>query len=201
MERDYTKNNRKFRSLSTLEALNERVLAYMARNVDIVTEAERRLGKNPGLNDVFRDIINLYEEASSKYYVPKRKHYEWGFFRSFWPAAILMNRKLDRNDPDTRSWLYVFGIIAIGCIVVVFCSVCFFVASIWRNLILGAQYEKVSIGAIDLVTETGLAVLVLLAHGLTVLHFLNKTITGMFYFSIDYKRNRSRRTEVDVSGL
>lgn len=195
VERDYTKDDRKFHSLSKLEALNERVLAFDARHRDVVGETWDAIGKSPALADVFQNIITTYDEASTNFYAT-RKHYEWGFFRSLWPAAVLLDRRLDREDPSTRSWFEAVTIIAVGCVVVVFFSICFFVASIWRNLILGSQYKKLSIGAIDLVTETGLAILVLLCHALLVIHFLNRTIRGMFYFDMS-----TARSEVDVDKL
>jgi len=195
VERDYTKDDRFFPSLASLQALNERVLAFDARTRDVVGDVWDKNEKRPSLADVFQHIIDTYDEASHRFYRNK-KHYEWGFFRSLWPAAVLVDTRLDWHEPKTRSWLCVFAILLAGCIVVLFCSVCFFVASIWRNVLLGAQYRISNFGV---VTETGLAIVVLLCHFLVVVFFLNRTIRGMFYFDIRYSEVDKKLSKDDVT--
>jgi len=194
VERDYKKGldeNEHARSgdlpcLSTLKALNERVLCYDARNRDIVGNAMEELGRAPKLDDILQNIIDTYAEASEMFYT-KKKHYSWGFFRSLWPAAVLVDKRLDRDDPKTRSWLATFLIVAVGSLVVSFFSTCFFISSIYRNIKLGYEHhaELTSVGPLSyVVTESALGNFVLSVHAFYVLYFVHKTIRGMFYFEI-----------------
>lgn len=172
--------------LSTLKALNERVLCYEARNRDIVGSTMENLGRAPKLDDILRNILETYSESSKMFYT-RKKHNAWGFFRSLWPAAVLVDKRLDSGDPKTRSWLITFGIIAFGSILVSFFSICFFLSSIYRNIKLGYKYHgELSTSGIGsyVVTETALGNLVLSAHAFYVLFFIHKTIRGMFYFEI-----------------
>jgi hypothetical protein len=193
VERDYSKNDRTLPTLSEMQAMNERILAFYCRKCDVIGDCCDAINKDPDLDDLIQFLIDNYEKASEKFYNTKR-HYSWGFFRSLWPAAVLVDRRLDWNEPKTRSWLYTVGILLCGCSVVLFCSMCFFIASIWRNVLLSQAYMPAKIIEIDVVTETGLAITVLAVHALMVILFLHRTIKGMFYFDI-------RAREVDVSQL
>lgn len=183
-ERLYNKDCNRLLALADFAVLNERVLAYDARKRDIVGDCLKELNKAPSIDEIFKHITDNYGEASARFY-STRKHYGWGFFRSLWPAAVLMDRRLDRQEPKTRSWLYVCGILGAGCVVVLFCSMCFFIQSIWRNLLLAKYYKSKEIAfGFSVVTETGLAVVVLLGHLFIVMSFFHLAFRGMFYFEI-----------------
>lgn len=172
--------------LSTLKALQERVLCFDARNRDIVGNAREELGRAPKLDDIMQNIIDTYDEASKLFYT-RKKHRRWGFFRSLWPAAVLVDKRLDRQDPKTRSFLTTFGIVSVGSILVSFFSSCFFISSIYRNISLGYEHhaELSTSGPFSfVVTETALGNFVLSVHAFYVLYFVHKTIRGMFYFEM-----------------
>jgi hypothetical protein len=199
-ERDYTKDDRKFHSLAKMKALNERILAFDARHRDVVGDvwdlnAARGNDKRPSLDDVFENLLSTYDKAAKTFYDTK-KHYSWGFFRSLWPGAVLVDYRLDWHEPKTRSWLIVYTLLISGGCLVSFCSMCFFVASIWRLLLLGESYTVQGAGAgIFFPTQHLLAIVVLLFHAVLVMYFLNCTIRGMFYFEV------SRSSEIDVNRL
>lgn len=190
-ERDYNKDDRSFKFLSKCQAMNERVLAFDARHRDVVGSVRDEIGEKPALSDIFENLIKTYDEASERFYTT-RKHYGWGFFRSLWPAALLVDRRLNFEDPKTRSWLFVFLTFMVITTVVLAFSICFFTASIYRNFHIGWLHQQKSPSA-DTVTETLLANAVLLVHALLVIFFVHRAIRGMFYFEI-----HTGQVEVDL---
>jgi len=181
-ERDYDKDDRTLKFLSKLEAMNERVLAFDARNRDVVGSIKEEIGRAPALSDIFENLIKTYDEAAERFYTT-RKHFGWGFFRSLWPAALLVDRRLNFEDPKTRSWLYAFLAFIVISLVVSLFSIGFFVASIYRNFHIGWLHQQKNPSA-DMVTETLLANAVLLCHLGLVIFFAHRAIRGMFYFEI-----------------
>jgi hypothetical protein len=184
-------------SLSKLQALDERVLCFDARHRDIVGDVMEEFGRAPKLDDIMQNIIDTYDQASENFFT-NRRHKKWGFFRALWPAAVLVDRRLDRNDPKTWSWLIIFGMITVGSIVVSFFSICFFISSIYRNMLLGRKYQAkwtLSTPYGNVVTETVLGNIVLSVHAFQLLYFVHKTIFGMYYFEI-----KTRVTYIECTG-
>jgi len=205
VERDYRKGlddehhvrSGSLPSLSKLQALDERVLCFDARHRDIVGDVMEQFGRAPKLEDILQNILDTYEQASENFF-DNRRHKKWGFFRSLWPAAVLVDKRLDRNDPRTRSWLIIFGIISVGIMVVFLFSMCFFISSIYRNILLGRKYQakwSISTPYGNVVTETVLGNIVLSVHALQLLYFVHKTIRGLFYYSIKHSV-----TYIDATG-
>jgi len=164
--------------------MDERVLAYDASHRDVVGSIKEEIGKAPALNDIFENLIKTYDEASERFHKMKQKDGIWGFFRSLWPAALLVDKRIDFSDPKTRSWLFVFfTFVAMSLVVSVF-SICFFIASIYRNFHIGWLYQQKHPEA-DAVTETWLANTVVLCHAVLVFYFGHCSLRGMFYFEIN----------------
>lgn len=184
IERDYTKENRKFHTLGEMKAIYERVACWDARHRDVIGEVmDANGGKPPPLRKVIQNIIDNYENAAADFYSVKT-HFQWGFFRSLWPAALLLDhRRLDWQDQETRHWLVVITVVLAGCLVVSFISLCFFVAAAYRNISI-AFLADIDVKYHGFVSETILANVVLVAHALIVLYFLHRTYNGMFHFEI-----------------
>merc|ERR1719181_868930 len=96
--------------------MNERVLSFDARHRDVVGDCERRTGKAPTLFDVVCNMIDNYSSAHSIW--ERRVHHNWGLFKSLWPASVLLDVRLDRQDPETWEWIKVFGVLGGGCSIV-----------------------------------------------------------------------------------
>lgn len=183
IERDYSKDDRNFRTLGDMKAIYERVACWDARHRDVVGEVTDQLGRPPPLSAVMENLITNYDSAAEDFYGAKT-HFEWGFFRSLWPAALLVDhRRLDWNDRDTRHWLIVVTMILVGSLFTSFVSLCFFVSATYRNISIAFLADK-DIKHHGFVSETMLANAVLLAHALIVLYFLHCAYHGMFHFEI-----------------
>jgi hypothetical protein len=181
-ERDYNKDDRTLKFTSKLQAMNERVIAFDARKRDVIGDVGEDLGRAPKLDDIFASLIETYDEAAERFYSAKR-HYRWGLFRSLWPASLLVDRRLDFQDPKTRSWMLAIMTYFSICSVVAVGSTCFFVASIYRNFHMGWLHQNTSPEDYT-VTETLLANAVLMIHAFLLIFFFHRAIRGMFYFEI-----------------
>jgi len=184
-EQDYTKTKRGCPWLAKIQVMNERVLAFDARQRDIVGEAQADVGKAPSIQDVMQNIINHYDVVNASWQT--RTHRGWGLTRSMWPASLLLDRRLDSNDADTRAWLYVFAILSSGCIIVSIFSIylLYFCTSenAWPAFLLDLHMLFAG-DAKSIDTEALLANVVLVFHGLLIGRFIYSTINGMFYLKV-----------------
>jgi hypothetical protein len=161
--------------LSTIRVLNERVLAFDVRHRDVVGAAQvSKGGKNPTLDDVVNVLIDNFMSAEQAW--GRRVHREWGLFRSMWTGAVLLDRRLDRQDPETWSWISAFAVLGVGCLVV---SALSLYLLFFRMLFTGALESLITLN-----TEVLLGDAVLIFHGLLVTVFLYRTIRNMFYFAV-----------------
>jgi hypothetical protein len=113
IEREYTRSQRDCPWLTELLIANERVFAYDIRQRDVVGETLASIGKAPTIRDVMENLSAHYEDAHAMWLA--QHHNPWGLLRALWPAAALVDRRLDRNDRETRTWLIVFCILMVGC--------------------------------------------------------------------------------------
>lgn len=185
VEEDYTKNNRKCPWLTKIEVLNERVLAFDARHRDVVGSVKAKLGQAPTIREVVQSIIDNYDRAHKVWQV--RMHRGWGLFRSMWLASVLLDRRLDRHDPETRAWLTVFTILGSGCLAASMCSLYLLFMCTdehsWQGFFL--MIKLLVTGDLAMIdTESMLANAVLLLHGLLIVVFIYRTICSMFYFKM-----------------
>merc|ERR1719401_295900 len=100
VEQDYTKADRRCPWFTTVQAVNERVLAYDVRHRDVVGHAQASKQAPPTIKDIITNLTDNYERAHRSW--QKRKYLRWGLFRSMWPAAVLVDKRLDTKDKDTR---------------------------------------------------------------------------------------------------
>jgi len=184
VEQDYTKFDRNCPWLAKLQGMNERVFAFDARHRDVVGLTMEKLGKAPNINDIVTNIIENYDHAYR--FWEQRQHRGWGLFRSMWPASVLVDQRLDRQDPETRAWLFVFPTMLGGCAVVsVFSLYTLFLDSEHGWVGFSHVVHAIVNGTMkEIDTESGLANLVLLFHGAVIVIFLYRTIKNMFYFAI-----------------
>lgn len=176
---DGTENQRHCIWLTNIFAMNERVLAFDARHRDVIGAAYVEVGKAPTIQDVIKNIIEHYDKSHETW--SKRKHRSWGLFRSMWPSALLLDRRLDWQDSDTRAWLIAFVILVIGCALASCISIIVFftyggVFSLIR-MVFSGKIERVD-------TETMLDHVVLVCHGLLILSFLHRAARNMHYHAV-----------------
>merc|ERR1719305_1675648 len=93
--------------------MKERVIAFDVRHRDVYADTLTEVGRSPTLEDIYQNILKNYGAAREVWHT--RMHRSWGFFRSLWPASLLLDRRLDRTDPETKSWLIVSSILMFGC--------------------------------------------------------------------------------------
>lgn len=186
VERDCSNSTRRLPQIASLQALDEVVLAHDARWRDVVGHSMDKVGKRPTLCDVVQNILDTYDHASEDYSNWKRSNPReaWGFFKSLWPAALLLDPRLDYSeDKKTRDWRYVIGSLLVLCIVILFISLMFFVASVRRYLEL-RTHIGIAAPYRGYLTEIWLAISVLAVHFAVILFFIERTIQGMFFFAI-----------------
>lgn len=182
VEEDYTKNDRHCPWFAEVQAVYERVLAFDVRHYDVVGRTEAAIGRPPTIRDIIQNLADNYDHAHRGW--QKRIHKRWGLFRSMWPAAVLVDSRLDRSDPDTRAWLQVFAILLGGSLLTsgysiysLFRSGSDAVASGW---VLKDNRETI---AVD--TEALLIDVVLVWHALFIVLFLYNSVRNMFYRAIE----------------
>lgn len=174
VERDYTEKNRRCPYLGEIRAMDERVVAFDARHRDIVGEVMKKKGAKPTLKDIVEDIIQNYDRANRHYKKHKdRLDHAWGLFKSLWPAAVLVDERLDRKDPYTWEWLLVFGLTCSLCLMATFISLIYFFL---------VTFDRVH----ELRSERFLKRVVMMFHGLIVFYFIYRTIYGMFYLKLHH---------------
>jgi hypothetical protein len=173
VEKDYTKENRHCATLSTMLAMDERVMAFDARHRDIIGDSQDAVGRPPTIQDIFINMIDGYEAA----HVLREKHvgHHWGFFRSLWPASVLVDRRLDWRDSHTREWLISFLSLLVACCLFAVVSLLFYIGNIYETFM--SENFTTHKSAIILVQA------VLVWHGICVGLFLHHTVHGMFFFS------------------
>jgi len=169
--------------LAKMKIMNERVIAFDVRHRDVYTDALADSGRLPGLDDIIQNVIANYETASSVWHT--RMHRSWGLFRSMWPAALLLDRRLDWSDKDTRSWLIASAILVLGCIITSLLSVYTCMACTsndgWHLLAVNIKSIFTTRHFTD--TATMLGDFVIVCHAVMVVVLLVNTIYNMFYFS------------------
>lgn len=188
VEQEYTRDARTSPWLAKIEVMNERVYAWDARHRDVVGATQTQVGKAPTIDDIVQNIVHNYDHAHKLW--QSRAHVRWGLFKSFWPASVILDRRLDwRHDPDTRAWVTVFTILASGCILASMCSLYFLFAStstqLWRGtlaIIQSIYSGKHDAAAID--TETTLANFAMSFHGILVVLFISRTFKNMYHFKL-----------------
>lgn len=188
VEQEYTRDDRKSPWLTKIEVINERVLAFDSRHRDVVGATQIQVGKAPTIDDIVQNIVNNYDQAHKLW--QRHTHVRWGLFKSFWPASVILDRRLDwRHDPDTRAWLTVFTILASGCILASLCSLYLLFRStaiqVWRGtlaIIQSIYSGKHDAAALD--TETTLANFAMAFHGVLVVLFISRTIKNMYHFKL-----------------
>lgn len=180
-EQDLTKDKRDCPWLSTVKVLSERVLAFDARHRDVIGQTEAKLGQPATINDIVQNMLENYDYAHK--FWSRRKHRDWGLFRSMWPAAVLVDVRLDRTDPETRAWLTVFAIMVSGCAIVCLGSLYLL---FFRMLFLDVAIKAVLIADAAIVF-----------HGLLILMFIYRTIQNMFYYTMNSrpKKRKSLTTQ------
>jgi hypothetical protein len=178
VEEDYTQKEQHCPWLSKLQAMNERILSFDARHRDVVGSAAAKVGKAPTIADIVQNIVDNYDNAREIW--SGRIHRDWGLFRSMWPASVLLDPRLDRNDPETREWLSVFAILVSACIAT---------SSVSLYLLFFIDQVK------SFETETSLANFVLGCHGLLIVVFIFRTLRSMFYYRINILRKLYWGTE------
>lgn len=161
--------------LSRVTKMSERVLAFDARKRDVVGSCQKEIGRAPTLDDVLTNMIDHYKQAEEAW--GRRLHREWGLFRSMWPAAVLLDRRLDSQDPDTLSWLRAFSLLACGCIVACLSSLYLL---FFRMLFTGSLEAMHQLN-----TEILLGDAVLVFHGVLIIIFLYRSVRNMFYYAIN----------------
>jgi len=188
VEKDYCRNDRNCPWLSKVQGMNERVFAFDARNRDVVGLTMEKLGRAPTINDIVKSMVGNYEVAYEIW--EKRQHRSWGLFRSMWPGSVLVDRRLDRQDPETFAWLVVFLIMLAGCALVSCFSLYFLFQTAdhgWLTFVDHLQhitdFVTGKIKSID--TESSLANTVLLFHAVVIVLFLYRTVRSMFHFAIE----------------
>merc|ERR1719401_1138995 len=105
-------------------------------------------------------------------------HRSWGLFRSMWPASVLVDHRLDRQDKDTRAWLKVFAILCVGCIFVSSTSL-YFLFEHTSTIITNVK------GFTTMDSEALLKDIVLWVHAVVIFVFLMRAIINMFYFKFN----------------
>lgn len=179
VEQDYTDTQRHCPWLGKLQAMNERVLAFDARHRDVVGAAQKSLGHSPTIRDIMLNIIEHYEDARVIW--GRLNHRHWGLFRSMWPASVLVDRRLDRNDPETKAWISVYTILATLCSLASLLSM--YILSAYGGCI--DMMRMVFAGQFSLIkTETIMANFVLVSHGLLIVVFVYRTVLNMFCRSV-----------------
>jgi hypothetical protein len=192
VEQEYTKDQRNCPWLAKLEAVNERVLAYDVRTRDVVGMTEDALGRAPSIDDIVENLLENYDAAHTLW--GQRDHKAWGLFRSMWPAAVLVDYRLNRRDADTRAWLTVLAILATGCLGM---------ASFSVYLLLGYNNNAVSSGWFakggTLDTKALLFDIVMAFHAIFILAFWGHTIRNMFFFYIHKAEQAAQGVAFDGS--
>jgi len=177
-EQDFDKSSRSCPWLGKIQVLNERVLAFDARHRDVVGAARTALGKKPSLQEIVQNMLDNYEQAHK--FWQRRSHRDWGLFRSMWPASVLLDRRIDRHDPDTFAWLCAWAVLCAGC----------FIVSMGSLYLL---FFKMLFTVVEPMSETLLADFVLVNHGLLIMMFIYRTIRNMFYFAINEEQKQVLR--------
>lgn len=189
IELDYTKDSTQCPWMAKIRALNELVLAYDTAHRDVIGDTLAEMKKSPSLEDVVQNMIKCYDDAHRRF--GQQKHHSWGLFRSMWVASILLDVRLDRNDPDTHSWLCAFGLLAAGCIVTSALSFYFLFHSTSEAAWQGVNHLLASVwigGLKSAETEQVLANTVLVIHAILILVFIYRAIRSMFYFHPEVKQ-------------
>jgi len=183
IELDYTKTNKHSQWLARVQALNERVLAWDARHRDVIGETEATLGKPPTVDNIVRNMISNYDKVPDR----QSRGQRWGMFKSMWIASVLLDPRLDRKDPETRSWLMVFAILVTGS---GFTSILSFYMLF--RCTETTKWDKIHVVISDIwsrglkYADPGsiLANTVILIHAIVIAVFIRHAIRNMFYHKI-----------------
>jgi len=162
--------------------MNERVLAFDVRHRDVFAETQLQLGRQPTLNNIFQNVVDHYDTSKNQWHA--RVHKQWGLFRSMWPAALLIDKRLDRTDKPTRQWLYTCAILLGGCILMSLLSVYLLLAHtdhIAWHAFFGDFKTLFTEGYISDVGHVLVNVTVL-GHAVLIIVFLHHAVDNMFYF-------------------
>jgi len=200
VELDYTKDSTSCPWLANVRAVNELVLAYDTRHRDVIGDTLAQVGKAPTMDDVVRNMIKGYQKAHKRF--ARQVHHNWGLFRSMWVASVLLDTRLDKDDPDTRSWLMVFAVLATGSILTSLLS--FYLLfqctsnTAWRGFthMVASMWEG---GLSSADTETVLANVVLVLHAIMIIVFIHHAIRSMFYWSIQHEVDVMRKSTESFS--
>lgn len=173
--------------LAKLRIMNERVLAFDVRHRDVYQDCLADLGHLPALDDVMQNVLRNYENAKSIWHT--RVHRSWGLFRSMWPAALLLDRRLDGTDPDTLSWLKVSMILTVGSGITSLLSIYLFFWGTSKDAwhLMADNIKSMLTGKEVTHSATTLGNVVTIVHALTIIILLVNVVHNMFYFSFSKK--------------
>jgi len=185
--------------LARMKIMSEQVIALDVRHRDVYSDTLADIGRQPGLDDIIQNVVANYEAAKDVW--STQIHRSWGLFRSMWPAALMLDRRLDWKDKDTRSWLQVSSIMVGGSAITSLLSVYCLLASTSHDSwhLVAVNFKSVISTHQVTHTATMLGLLIIVVHAVTVVVLLYYTIRNMFYFSfsqaeIDKAVKNVRRT-------
>jgi hypothetical protein len=174
VEQDYTKDNQSCPWLAKLKVLNERVVAWDARHRDVVGDTLDSLsGQAPTIDDIVQNLLGNYDKAHRAW--KRQAHRPWGFFRSMWPAAVLVDKRMARHG-DTKTWLVVFAIVSTMCLLTSVFSVYILFTATSQIFEAPALMNGGSLN-----TEALLYDFVLAWHAILIFAFLTHTVRNMFF--------------------
>lgn len=170
--------------LTKLLIIDERVLSFDVRHRDVFAETQLQLGRPPTLDDILQSVIDSYDASNIQWHA--KVHKQWGLFRSMWPAAILIDKRLDRTDQPTRQWLYTCAIISGGCIFMSLLSVYVLLACTAHIAWATFFSDFKTLFTEGYISDAGRVVVngTVLAHAVLIIVFLHHAILNMFYFSL-----------------
>jgi len=176
------------------------VLAFDAGTRDVIGETEAAIQKAPTIADVVQNMISHYDTSYSLYM--KQTHNEWGLFRSMWIASVLLDRRLDRQDDDTRSWFMVFAILvaasALTSAMSIYALFCGASSTAWNSLAsVFASALKGGISSVD--PGSLLAHLVLIVHALLIVVFIHHALRNMFKHTWEKHVHSIEKVEKELS--
>jgi len=172
--------------LTRLLIMNERVLAFDVRHRDVFAETQLQLGRQPTLNNIFQNVVDHYDTSKNQWQA--RVHKQWGLFRSMWPAALLIDKRLDRTDNPTRQWLYTCAILLGGCILMSLLSVYLLLACTDHIAWYAFFGDFKTLFTEGYIADVGhvLVNVTVLCHAVLIVVFLYHAVFNMFYFSFTH---------------
>lgn len=169
--------------LMRLKIMNERVLAFDVRHRDVFADVQSQSEKTPGLHDILHSVISHYEVSRTQWHA--RVHRQWGLFRSMWPAALLVDKRLDRTDRPTKQWMIACSTLLGGSVITCCLSVYLLLAYTkhfaWYSFFSAAK-TLLSTGYDVKESAHVLVNITVLGHVTLLIFIVHHTITNMFFF-------------------